>query len=104
MRTAAIKPFASGQRIEGPSASPAAAHGKKRGVTGQAVVSCHYPGGGNHGFKFEDVAKPETLLVWAALALTWRFVFPVVGTILRPAAKAVIKGEIMPPIGCNHRG
>src|SRR5689334_16906575 len=49
---------------------------------------------GTMALKFEDVAKPETLLVSAALALTWRFVFPVMGTILRPAAKAAIKGGL----------
>jgi hypothetical protein len=49
--------------------------------------------------KFEDVAKPETLIVSAGLALLWRYVFPLagamIGPVVRPVAKAAIKGGMV---------
>jgi hypothetical protein len=44
--------------------------------------------------KFEDLVKPETLITSFILTAAWRFAFPVLGTALRPAAKAVIKGGL----------
>ena len=42
--------------------------------------------------KFEDLTKPETLLVSAVFAVTWSYLLPAVGTLLRPIAKNAIKG------------
>ena len=49
--------------------------------------------------KFEDVAKPETLIVSAGLVLLWRYVLPMagamIGPVVRPVAKAAIKGGMV---------
>ena len=45
--------------------------------------------------KFEDLAQPETLLVSVAIAAGSYVVLPMLGGILRPLAKTVIKGGMV---------